>query len=289
MKTLFDSLYEVLSSVDRLRRTLSRKATKQVSANEEKSLVKATCLAWFNTHRPRLKTLHNEALLQTIDRSFQNMLECSDRSTSRSRYKAEFKVLRSNLVRLRSQAAILGDSVTDNSANSVSCPDFPKLIADKRMQAILVRRWSETQKCLDAGAYLAATVIMGSLLEALLLARVNKLSDKTPVFNSNKAPKNPKTGKVRPLQEWTLNSFIDVAHELGWIRRSARDVGVVLRDYRNFIHPEKEFRHGISVDEDDANMFWVIFTQLSGQIIGSQVGRCDESHQLLTEQDRAGL
>jgi len=157
------------------------------------------------------------------------------------------------------------------------------------MQAILVRRWSETQKCLDAGAYLAATVIMGSLLEALLLARVNKLSDKTPVFNSNKAPKNPKTGKVRPLQEWTLNSFIDVAHELGWIRRSARDVGVVLRDYRNFIHPEKEFRHGISVDEDDANMFWVIFTQLSGQIIGSQVGRCDESHQLLTEQDRAGL
>ena len=66
-----------------------------------------------------------------------------------------------------------------------------------------------------------------------------------------------------------MKDYLDVAHELGWIRQSAKDVGQVLRDYRNYVHPEKERSHGISVDSKDASMFLVVFCSLAEQIVGS--------------------
>ncbi|MDI6449355.1 hypothetical protein [Anaerobaca lacustris] len=268
MGAALGSLDEILSSVDRLRRSITKKKSKQVTASEERTVVKAVSLSWFNTHRPILMALHDDALLQGVDRSFQDILESSDRATSRTRYGHELKVLRTNLLHLRSQAALLGNAADATALTTACAPDFSKLISDTGMQQILVRRWAESQKCLAGQAYLAATVMMGSLLEALLLARMNRLTEKSPAFGSKCAPKD-KSGKTRPLQEWTLSSFIDVAHDLGWIRKAARDVGVVLRDYRNFIHPEKEFTHGVTLEENDARMFWVIFTQLCEQIVKS--------------------
>ncbi len=268
MKSAIDVIDESLSSVSRLRQTLAKGRAKQVSGHEEQSNVKATCLSWFNAHRSTLASLHEHVVFQAIDRSFQDLLEFSGRATSRSKYKSELKHLKSNLVRLRSHVAI-APSRESETERECRPPEFAKLIADKGMQSILLRRWDETEKCMNAGAYLAATVLMGSLLEALLLARINALNDKSTVFQSKCAPTNPKTGKAKPLQEWTLNSYIDVAHDLKWIRRAGRDVGVVLRDYRNFIHPEKEFTHGVTVDESDARIFWAIFAQLSEQIVSA--------------------
>lgn len=267
MSLPIDSIDAALSSVVRLRRSLAKGKAKQVSAREEQSNVKAACLAWFNAHRASLIALHSDTLFQSIDRSFQDLLEFTGRATSRCRYKDELKHLKNDLVRLRSQAVVLTPTQPIGEAE-MGPPDFSRLIAEPRMQSILERRWEETRRCMQAGAYLAATVLMGSLLEALLLARTNALADKSPVFTSKCAPKDPKTGKTRPQQEWTLNAYIDVAHDLKWIRRSARDVGVVLRDYRNYVHPEKEFTHGVTVEKTDAQMFWAVFTQLSEQIIG---------------------
>jgi len=265
--TVSEALDEVISSVDRLRTTLGRKKTKQVTMSEEKTIIRATCLAWFNNHRPLLSGLAGETLFQSVDRIFQDFLESSERATSRARYKDALKILKSDVVRLRSQAILLSnDTLFSNSV--VPKPDFSILISDSGMLRILNRRWGETLRCIDAKAFLAAIVMMGALLEALLLARINRMPDKTPLFKSHCAPKD-KSGKPKPLQEWTLNNYIDVSHELGWIRKAARDVGVVLRDYRNFIHPEKEFTHGITLEENDARIFWAIFTQLAEQIINS--------------------
>ena len=61
----------------------------------------------------------------------------------------------------------------------------------------------------------------------------------------------------------------DVANELRWIRQSAKDVGQVLRDYRNYIHPEKELSHGVTVDGQDTAMFVKAFCSIAGQIIAS--------------------
>jgi hypothetical protein len=124
-------------------------------------------------------------------------------------------------------------------------------------------------KCLECNAPLAATIMMGGLLEALFLARTNKLTNKSPVYKAKSAPLDSKTGKVVPLDKWMLNSFIEVGAELGWIRKPAKDIGIVLRDYRNFIHPERELRTGFTLEKDDALMFWQIFSQVSQQIINN--------------------
>src|SRR5262249_7683631 len=119
-------------------------------------------------------------------------------------------------------------------------PDFSSLAADDKMKEILSRRWYECQRCIKAGAHLAATVMMGGLLEALFVARANRLDDKAPLFKATATPIDAKTKKPLALTEWTLRPYIDVGSELGWITRSGKDVAAVLRDYRNYVHPEKE-------------------------------------------------
>ena len=122
---------------------------------------------------------------------------------------------------------------------------------------------------MDADAHLAATVMMGALLEALILARANRLTDLTPLFKLRTCPKDKRSGKALPLQKWTLNDYINVAHEMRWIGNTARDVSNVMRDYRNFIHPAKEISEGLVLGKSDTQMLWVVFVQLVDEIIDS--------------------
>jgi hypothetical protein len=98
------------------------------------------------------------------------------------------------------------------------------------MKTILEGRWSEITSCVTAKAPLAATVMMGGLLEGLLLARVNNHANKSEIFTASAAPKD-KAGKTLPLKDWTLQNYIGVAHELKWITQTVKDIGEVLRDY----------------------------------------------------------
>lgn len=108
---------------------------------------------------------------------------------------------------------------------------------------------------------------MGGLLEALFVACANRLSDKSVLFTAKTTPIDRKTKKPLPLQQWTLRPSIDVAHELGWISRSGKDIAEVLRDYRNYVHPEKQRSHGVSLNIHDAQMFWDITKNLSTQLL----------------------
>ncbi len=139
------------------------------------------------------------------------------------------------------------------------------------MQVILTNRWNECTKCIGASAFLAATVMMGGLLEALLVARANRMSNKAPLFTAKSTPIDPKTHKPLDLRHWTLAPYIDVAHELGWITKSAKDVATVLRDYRNYVHPEKERSHSVTLSAPDAQMFWELVKSLTRQLLASAV------------------
>lgn len=114
---------------------------------------------------------------------------------------------------------------------------------------------------------MAATVMMGGLLEALFVARANALGDKSPLFKAKSTPLDSKTKKPLMLKDWTLRPFIDVGYELGWITKSGKDIAVVLRDYRNIIHPEKQRSFGIELGEDDSKIFWEITKGLSRQLL----------------------
>jgi hypothetical protein len=255
-----------IRSVEQLRRVLSKPTGRQVRARDEKDLVRATALAWFNNGRPAVEPWQATKEFRAVDEHYTKLLEASERDTLREKYTGDLRHLRHSLVTFRT--CVLTTSPSANDTMTAPPPDFSPLVADKVMQSLLSERWRETELCIGVGAHLAAVVMMGGLLEGLLLARLNALTDKGPAFRTSAAPRD-KTGSVLPLRDWTLRHFLDVAHELKWIARSARDVGAVLRDYRNYVHPEKQRSHGVSLTPDDAAMLWAVTVSLARQVVAS--------------------
>ena len=252
--------------VIKARAVIAKGKASLVRRSDEIDQLKSVAYAWFRTHRTAAIATFPEPEFVDVDAAYQRILSSTARATARNTYKTALKDAKEALAALRARAAVT-PPVSESSADTP--PDFSKLAADQAMQEILIRRWGECQRCVRADAPLAATVMMGGLLEALCLARVNRMPDKAPVFKAMAAPLDPKTKKVLPLQEWTLRHYLDVAHELKWLTRSGKDVGVVLRDYRNYIHPQKEYSHAIVLAPSDAAMFWGLTKSLTRQILSS--------------------
>jgi hypothetical protein len=203
---------------------------------------------------------------EQIDVPYRTILNATDKLSSKNTYIEAAKLAKRTLIEARSRALI--PAPTHAAQRTVdSAPNFSPLVSDPTMQSILERRWDECKRCIDAGAPLAATVMMGGLLEALLVARANKLSDKSKLFKAAATPIDPKTKKPLDLRQWMLGPYIDVGHELKWTSNSAKHVAVILRDYRNYIHPEKERSHGIALSPDDAAMFWEVTKSLSRELV----------------------
>jgi hypothetical protein len=259
---------EAISQVETLRKSLKKGTSLQVRAIQERSIIKATALAWFNNLRPKLTGIFNDGDLNSIDHLYNHILVASDRATVRSDYVAQLKSMKEALVELRSQS-VLRPSIPVKGNSSDLPPDFSSLITDTQMQNILRRRWLECIDCISAGAPLAATVMMGGLLEALLLARINRETNKAAIFKAIAAPKDKSTGQTLSLKDWGLRNYIDVAHELGWISQSTKDISAVLRDYRNYVHPYKELSHGITLEKSDAPILWEVSKSITAQILKS--------------------
>jgi hypothetical protein len=232
-------------------------------STEARGHLKAVALAWFQRHKASVAPGTNAREIDSIDASFRELLGLSERAPSTAKVRAVVKRLQSELVRLDT-------SLVSSAAVSKSTTNAPPSFAavpDPLMRQVLSRRWQECVTCLEAGAPLAATVMMGGLLESLFLARVNREPSKQPIFTAKAAPKDPKTQQALSLREWTLGDYIAVAHELRWIPQSVRDVSEVVRDYRNYIHPQKELTHQIALTVGDARMFWEVSKAISSHLL----------------------
>jgi hypothetical protein len=260
-------LGKAINELDRLEKVLKKGRPRiQVKLTDERSLAKATALTWFSSHRERIRSAVEASDLETVDTAYKDLYESSERASSRELYLSKIKALKLRLRQLRSELVSSPDNRTMPTADPP--PEFAPLVSDLKMQQILAERWRECFKCLVADAPLAATVMMGGLLEALLLSRINKEHDKQKIFTARHAPKD-KAGKSRALSQWTLKDYIDVAHELTWITQSARNVGAVLRDYRNCIHPERQLSHNVHLTAADAGLLWDVCKSIARQIIDS--------------------
>jgi hypothetical protein len=260
------ALEAAIGDVDRLARVLQKeRRLVQVRSSDERALAKATAQTWFKNHRPIIAAIVSDADIIPLDADFKLILESSERAGSRAKYVATLKTLKGKIVRLRSNCLALPSQQISTADQP---PDFSPLISDQTMRQILVARWTECTLCLEAKAALAATVMMGGFLEAILLARINREANKAPIFTARSAPKDEQ-GKTKQLKEWMLSDYIKVVHEMKWVSVSAKDVGEILRDYRNYIHPYKQLTHGVHLAPDDALLFWEVSKGMTRQIIGS--------------------
>lgn len=262
-------LQDAINETDRLAKFVNKKRGTQVQAQEERQIIMASVYTWTKNHRPCFSIWDSFPTLTSLDKCYSSLLEYSAKNTSRIKYKKIFKELKNKLVKFRTE--IFTDPKLKTEKMDVSMPDFSFLVSDEKMKSILYRRWNEIMNCLNSNKHspLSATIMMGGVLEALFIARINKLPDKRPIFKLKTVPKNKKTGIPLPFSDWTLNDYIETATEMSWIRKPARDIGKVLRDYRNLIHPERELSSGIVIEIQDAQMFLPIFTQLANQIVFS--------------------
>lgn len=254
--------------VGRLITILRRSQSLQVRNDDEKRVVKSTALAWFNSHRPKLCPPLDAARLASVDERCQRLISAGNVAASRSKVIASARGLQKALAALQTEQALALSmpSAPTSSPSADDPPSFHTLIADPAMVAILDARWRECAACIRAGAPLAATVMMGGMIEGLLLARINQLDDKSAIFRASSSPKD-RSGVTLKLQEWTLKNYIDVAHEMTWISQTAKDIGVVIRDYRNYIHPQKELSHGLVLSAQDAKMLWEIAKRVIRQLL----------------------
>ena len=266
MTAAHEAVQATIAEVERLRKVMSSGTTVQVYSASELDLIKANVHTWLHARRNILVAAVGEQPLSTLDSVYREILAATNRGTSRSRYIDLLKTLKKSLSTLQADKAIELSDPLKHKASSDAPPPFGNIAADAEMQQLLVNRWNECVSCVNYDLPLAATVMMGGILEALLIARINKLTDQSPVFKAKTAPKD-KTGGALKLREWTLSNYIDVAHELGWISDTYKDVGAILRDYRNYIHPYKEYQHKKRITPDDSKMLWEIGKTIVRQIL----------------------
>lgn len=260
------AIADTLAELERTTRMLRKVSSERIRGSEQRQYLRAVAHSWFQSHRPQISPSIEEGSLRDVDDCYRTILDSSEKQAARSTYTDALRSAKAGLLQVRGKL-LSGPPHQPNTTDNA--PDFGNLAGDVAMRAILTNRWNECIKCVGASAFLAATVMMGGLLEALLVARANRMADKSPLFGAKSTPIDPKTKKPLDLRQWTLAPYIDVAYELGWISRSAKDVAIVLRDYRNYVHPEKERSHGVVLDSGDAVMFWELVKMLTRQLLES--------------------
>lgn len=268
MPTASETVDAAISEVTTARSLVSRIKTKQVRSVDAVATLKSTAHAWFYSHRPVVAPAAVGVDLGDTDRAYTTILDLTAKHAGRRTYLDALRKTKDALIAVRTGVLIAPLASPAGSTDDLA-PDFSPLAGNPQMREILTRRWHECHRCVRAGAHLAAIVMMGGLLEALFVARANKMPDKSALINASTAPKDHKTGKTINYREWMLDSYIRVAHELNWITDSAKSLADVLKEYRNYIHPEKELQHGITLNLNDSSMFWQIAKGLVRQLLMS--------------------
>lgn len=111
--------------------------------------------------------------------------------------------------------------------------DF-SFITDDTLRALIERDKKEMDECLINGQLKSTIVMAGSLIEAIFV-------DYFLTF----PPEGKSEEKVLKLP---LAELIDLAQSDGLISQRTKEISTVIRNYRNLIHPGKEFRLNENVD-----------------------------------------
>jgi hypothetical protein len=266
MSSVHKTIEAAIGEANAARNHVSKVQSNQVRGIDVIATLKATAQTWFHTHKPIIAASNPNVDVSAVDTCFQVVLDATEKSAAKTTYLNALKDAKAALIAVR--MAALTTPVSEPAANLDDlAPDFSPLAGNQQMRDILTRRWHECAKCVKADAHLAAIVMMGGLLEALFVARANKMTDKTPLVSAANAPKDKATGKTTNYQDWMLDSYIKVAHELRWITESAKDVADKLKEYRNFVHPAKELRYGVELGLNDSTMFWQVTKALTRQLL----------------------
>lgn len=189
-----------------------------------------------------------EVLSASFRRDMRSDLSRFDWETSRERCRRLGKWLDTaeRTLRLRQKEAAAGLDLTP-------LPDRERLrFLSDELEEVVRLRWVEAQTCMHAQSHTAAIVMMGSVLEGLLTARI-RFDDTARA--AARAPKRRDGALVDPSR-WKLAEMIDVALELGWLKPGRAKFGHEIRELRNTVHPWHDASIRIRVDQASCRTAW---------------------------------
>jgi hypothetical protein len=129
-------------------------------------------------------------------------------------------------------------SLPDDAAD----PESPVLafITPEDFREMLRRDLSSADRCFDAGDWKAATVVAGSVVEALLLWHLRKLEEKGKVVG-------------RDLLKMDLHELTAVAKAADCISEDTAAACDLAKKFRNLIHPGRVERLEVACDRATAH------------------------------------
>jgi hypothetical protein len=135
------------------------------------------------------------------------------------------------------------------------------------LEPVIQARWLEAQRCQHSGAFLAAVIMMGSILEALLLARCSM--SPSDAYQSAAAPKDRSSGKAIAIHDWSLSVLIDVCVAKTWVKTDRGRFSHALRQSRNIVHPYEQARSGADFDEATCKVCWQVLNASVDDLLAS--------------------
>lgn len=141
--------------------------------------------------------------------------------------------------------------------------DINLLGLDPNLNEIVKARLKEVELCVANDAPLASVIMIGSILEGILLGLASSYPQQ---FNQAACAPKDTEGKVRKFQDWTLNNFIDVSSEIGFLKQDVKKFSHVVRDFRNYIHPYSQMASQFSPDKQTALICFQVLKAAINQI-----------------------
>ena len=159
------------------------------------------------------------------------------------------------------------ENANDFLSHEFTIPNIQKLPVEPLAIPVIEGRLAEARIALGAKAYLSVIFLCGSVLEAVLLGAAQK----TPAqFNKAAASPKARDGSVKPLHDWNLAQFIDVACEINVLKPDVKKFSHGLRDFRNYIHPYAQMQSGFTPDEHTAKLCFQVLKAALASVAGER-------------------
>lgn len=137
-------------------------------------------------------------------------------------------------------------------------------IKDKDLQEILLRDLRECVICISTKQNKAATIMCGSIIEALLLAKILEIEIIKYDISDIKSNKNSINYAVTDMG---LNELLYVAEKENLICECNYHLSHYARDFRNVVHPSKEIRSKQTISHQNVLMMWEVLKRLIFELL----------------------
>jgi hypothetical protein len=117
-------------------------------------------------------------------------------------------------------------------------------LADPEFEATLLLDISTASSALNNGEFKAASVIAGSVIEALLLWALRRRSahDHAAAFAKWRAVNASARPLPRDIRQWSAEQYIEIARHVPVISEGSASAAALAKNYRNLIHPGRAER-----------------------------------------------